>query len=86
MDERLAAEELPALYRAVLETVARLERAGERAYAFEVRRRALKTYSTRWDDRGRRALARLNRDATARLEATRHPVASAHASLPTETY
>lgn len=86
MDERLAAEELPALYRAVLETVARLERAGERAYAFDVRRKALKTYSTRWDDRGRKALTRLNREAMLRLESTRHPVAASRASLPTETY
>jgi hypothetical protein len=70
MDDHIPAEELPTLYRAVLETVARLERAGERSYAFEVRRKALRTYSTHWDERGRRALIRLDRDAHAHLDAT----------------
>jgi len=74
MDEHIPAEELPTLYRAVLETVARLERAGERQFAFEIRRKAVRTYSTRWDEGGRRALLRLDRDAQARLEATRRAV------------
>ena len=67
MDDRTPAEELPSLYRAVLDTVARLEHLGERAYAFEVRRNALRTYSTHWDDGGRRALVQLNRKARVRL-------------------
>ena len=77
MDAHIPAEELPALYRAVLETVARLERAGERSFAFEVRRKALRTYSTRWDEGGRRALIKLDREAHARLDATAHAVARA---------
>ena len=37
MDDHIPAEELPTLYRAVLETVARLERAGERDFAWDIR-------------------------------------------------
>ena len=74
MDEHIPAEELPTLYRAVLETVARLERFGERDYAWQIRQKAVRAYSTRWDEGGRRALLRLDRDAQARLEATRRAV------------
>ena len=70
MDEHIPAEELPTLYRAVLETVARLERAGEREFAWDIRQKAVRTYSTHWNERGRRALLRLDRDAQARLETT----------------
>lgn len=69
MDDRTPAEELPHLYRAVLDTVVRLEHAGDRDFAWRVRRDALRTYSTRWDEKGRRALERLHRDAQARLAA-----------------
>ena len=67
MDHQTPAEELPALYRAVLDTVWRLERAGEREAAFAYRQRALRTYSTRWDDGGRRELEKINREAQHRL-------------------
>jgi hypothetical protein len=70
MDDQTAAEALPTLYRAVLESVARLERAGERQAAYDIRNKALRTYSTRWDERGRRDLGRLERDAQARLKAS----------------
>jgi hypothetical protein len=73
MEDQTLAEELPTLYRCVLETVARLERAGERSFAFQVRSRALRTYSTRWDEHGRKALLKLDREAQARLDATGHP-------------
>ena len=70
MDDYSPAEALPERYLAVLRTVARLERAGERAYAYDLRRKATRTYSTRWDERGLRRLERLERDGQARLDAT----------------
>ena len=86
MDEHIPAEALPTLYRAVLETIARLERSGERAYAWELRRKALHTYSTRWDESGRRSLERLERDGRVRLETTRKANARAAALTTSETY
>jgi hypothetical protein len=71
MDESIPAEALPTLYRSVLATVARLERAGERSFALQIRRRALETYSTRWDESGRRSLEKLDREARTRLIATK---------------
>jgi hypothetical protein len=71
MDDRTPAEQLPHLYRAVLDTVARLEHLGEREVAYRIRRDALRTYSTRWDERGRRALEKLNREAQQRLATSR---------------
>jgi hypothetical protein len=85
MDEHIPAEELPMLYRAVLETVARLERAGERSFAFDVRQKALHTYSTRWDEGGRRSLIRLDRDAQARLQASNRAVARTAIARTSET-
>ncbi len=71
MDHQTSAD-MPELYRAVLDTVWRLERVGEREAAFTIRRRALQTYSTRWDAGGRRELAKINRDALRRLAASPH--------------
>ena len=79
VDDRTPAEALPSLYRAVLDTVARLEHLGERAYAFEIRRSALQTYSTRWDDGGRKALMQLNQRARVRLSGV--PELAARSSL-----
>lgn len=45
--------ELPALYRAVLDGVAALERHGDRALATTIRRQAIATYADSWDDRHR---------------------------------
>ncbi len=69
MDESIPAADLPRLYREVLDAVARLERVDERARAYEIRRRAIRTYSARWDDAGRRAMDKLVREAQARLDA-----------------
>jgi hypothetical protein len=85
MDEHTPVEALPTLYRAVLETVARLERAGQRSFAFEVRQKAVRTYSTRWDEGGRRALIRLEREGQARLESTRRAVGRAAIASTSET-
>jgi len=55
------AEELPALYRTILDGVARLEQLGERREAALVRAEATRVYSNAWDDRGRRRLTNLCR-------------------------
>ncbi len=67
MDDQIPAELLPSLYRDVLDVVTRLERAGERAFAWEIRRRAMQAYATHWDERGRRTLERLAVDGRNRL-------------------
>lgn len=83
MDDHIPADELPALYRAVLDTVTRLERVGDREVAWKIRQDALRTYSTRWDEHGRRRLERLVRDAQRRLET--HPRATARGGLATRS-
>ncbi len=50
------AEELPALYRAVLDGVAELERLGDRRQAGRMRADAIAAYSRSWDASGRRRL------------------------------
>lgn len=53
------AEELPGLYRAILERVATLEAAGAREEAARIRRLATDSYSGAWDAAGRRTLVSL---------------------------
>jgi hypothetical protein len=61
MDPNPAAEELPALYRAVLDRVAQLEASGDRAVARAVRADAIGIYSRKWDAAARRRLEDLLR-------------------------
>jgi hypothetical protein len=56
MEPMSAAEELPALYRALLDRVAQIESEGRRGAAYRLRSDATRIYSKRWDDRARRAL------------------------------
>ena len=56
MDPMSPAEELPALYRALLDRVAQIEAQGRRAAAYRLRSEAARIYSKSWDDRARRAL------------------------------
>jgi hypothetical protein len=64
MEQNSPAEELPALYRAILDRVARLESDGERAEAARVRSAATRIYSRAWDERARKSLEALLREAT----------------------
>ena len=63
MEQNSPAEELPALYRAILDRVAELERDGSRAEAGRVRAAATRIYSRAWDPRARRGLEDLLRRA-----------------------
>ena len=53
MDPNSLAEELPSLYRAILDRVAELEAAGQRTEAARMRSTATQIYSRAWDDRAR---------------------------------
>jgi hypothetical protein len=64
MEPNSAAEDLPALYRAVLDRVAQLEVAGKRQLAVGVRAEAIRIYSRAWDERARRELEGLLRRNT----------------------
>jgi hypothetical protein len=61
MEPKSAAEELPGLYRAVLDRVGELEASGRRDLANAVRAEATRIYSRSWDDHARRALLSLLR-------------------------
>ena len=64
MEPKSASEELPALYRAVLDRVAQLEASRDRALANKIRAEATSIYSRAWDERARRdLLALLRRNA-----------------------
>jgi hypothetical protein len=64
MEPNSAADALPGLYRAILDRVAELEAAGRRDSAIQVRTAATRAYSRAWDDRARRELQTLLRQAT----------------------
>jgi hypothetical protein len=57
------AEDLPEIYRAILDRVADLERIGARGDAGRIRERATRAYSDAWDESARRQLLRLLADA-----------------------
>jgi hypothetical protein len=63
MEPNSPAEDLPSLYRAILDRVAELEAAGDRREADRVRSSATAAYSRAWDDRARRELGSLLRRA-----------------------
>ncbi len=63
METNSPAEELPGLYRAILDRVAELEAAGDRAEAARIRTAATRSYSRAWDARARRELETLLRNA-----------------------
>lgn len=59
MDPASPAEELPALYRAVLDRVAQVATGGQRDLANRIRADATRIYSRSWDERARRELEAL---------------------------
>jgi hypothetical protein len=63
MEPNSPAEDLPALYRAILDRVAELEAAGLRLEAARIRTDAIREYSRAWDARARRQLEALLRRA-----------------------
>jgi hypothetical protein len=71
MEPNAAAEELPALYRAVLDRVGELVADGQRSMANQVRADAIAIYSRAWDERARRDLEALLRRNAAELPGER---------------
>jgi hypothetical protein len=63
MESSSPSEELPALYRAILDRVADMEAAGQRAEAAQLRTDATAAYSRAWDEKARRRLETLLRHA-----------------------
>ena len=63
MDQKSAAEELPALYRALLDRIAQIDAAGHREVGYRIRAEATRIYSRAWDDRARRSLETLLRQS-----------------------
>lgn len=63
MDQKSAAEELPALYRAILDRIAQIDAAGQRSAAYRIRTEATRIYSRAWDDRARKDLQDLLRQS-----------------------
>jgi hypothetical protein len=61
MEPKSASEELPDLYRAVLDRVAELEASRQRELANRIRAEAIHIYSRAWDERARRELLALIR-------------------------
>lgn len=67
------AEDLPGLYRTILERVAELEHIGERSEAGRIRMTATATYSGAWDDGGRNRLLGLIARADRVISGRAHP-------------
>ena len=92
METNPPAEELPALYRAILDRVAELEAAGERSRAAQLRSDATDAYSKAWDERARRRLETLLRRSDPHADTDRHggrvrrPVSSPQRAMVTREH
>jgi hypothetical protein len=64
-----AAEDLPVVYRTILDGVAVLERAGRRGEAARIRVAATRAYSTAWDGSSMRRLEKLAEECRFELRA-----------------
>jgi hypothetical protein len=74
MDPKTAAEELPELYRALLDRIAQIDAAGHRSVGYRIRAEATRIYSRAWDDRARRGLEDLLRQSAEKSPARRQPL------------
>lgn len=74
MDPKSAAEELPALYRALLDRVAQLDANRQRSAGLRLRAEATRIYSRAWDDRARRELEALLQRSGVAASARPQPV------------
>jgi hypothetical protein len=74
VDNLSPAEDLPTLYRSVLDGIAELERLGERREAAKVRSDAIRVYSRSWDAKGRDRLEAILRRAERTVAANRQTV------------
>jgi hypothetical protein len=78
MDPKTAAEELPELYRALLDRIAQIDAAGHRTLGYRIRAEATRIYSRAWDERARRGLEDLLRQSAERTSFRRNPVRGSH--------
>jgi hypothetical protein len=78
MDPKNVAEELPELYRALLDRIAQIDAAGHRALGYQIRRDAIRIYSRAWDERARRGLESLLRQSAEKTPVRRTPVRRPH--------
>ena len=78
MDSKTAAEELPELYRALLDRIAQIDAAGHRQLAYRIRAKATQIYSRAWDERARRGLEELLRQTAEKSTARRQPLRGSH--------
>jgi ribosomal protein S6 len=78
MDPKTAAEELPELYRALLDRIAQIDATGHRRLAYRIREKATRIYSRAWDDRARRGLEELLRQSAEKGSAQRQPLRGSH--------
>ena len=74
MDPKSAAEDLPALYRAILDRIAVIDASGRRSMAYRLRAEATRIYSRAWDDRARKALEALLRQTADKANIQRESV------------
>jgi hypothetical protein len=74
MDPKSAAEDLPALYRAILDRIALIDASGQRAVGYRIRAEATRIYSRAWDERARRGLETLLRQTADKATIQRSPV------------
>ncbi len=82
MDQKSAAEEVPALYRALLDRIAQIDAAGHREVGYQIRSEATRIYSRAWDDRARQGLEDLLRQSADKPAVQRAFRGATHRTAP----